>query len=292
MMILGRYQMARRANMDLMTISDIDKITSHTPKSIRTHIKKGNLIGQKVAGTYVFWKAAVIAWILNWTTPLEMQEKVYSVNGAAEFLGLDPRRIRALAKNGDLPYYKIKTLGKQGWAMIFEERELNKIDTSPLRRGPSPKGDEHIKQIEDGRYEVIGTRDSKGQPYQYLRLAVARRRAREAYQDGLLHKTGDQVFVGLNIKELRLLYATRIILATLAEDVTHIDKSIIVRIGQNTHRLSRGSLGELATDLVIQTCGRCGGLTHHYYQGSKGPICTICRRTAPVLDVKRMADDA
>lgn len=286
MRILGRSQTARCIKMRKYRVISRKQVAESggilTENAIRdmTRLK---IPHQKVAGTYVFRFPVGYG---------EEIEKMYSVNGAAEYLNIDQRRIRALAANGDLDYDIIETLGKQGWAMIFLEQDLDEIDTSPLKRGPSPKGDKHIKQIEDGRYEVIGTRDSKGRPYRYLRLAVARRRAREAYQDGLLHKTGDRVFVALNIKKLRLLYATWKILATLAEDVTHIDKSIVVRIGQNTHRLSRGSLGELATDLVIKTCGNCGGLTHHYYQGSKGPICTICRRTAPVLDVKRLADDA
>lgn len=278
--------------MELMTINDIAKITIHTPKSIRAHIKKGNLVGQKVAGTYIFWRSVVYCWILNWRTDLELQEKLYSVNGAAKYLSIDPRRIRALAVNGDLDYEKIETLGKQGWAMIFLESDLDKIDASPLKRGPSPKGDEHIRQIEDGRYEVIGTRDGKGRPYRYLRLAVARRRAREAYQDGLLYKTGDRVFSWLHTKDLRQLYGKRAVMATLVEDVTHIDQSIIVQIDQNTHRLTRASLGELATEIGEGYCGRCGNLTIQYNQGEKGPICAICHRTAPVLDVKRMANDA
>jgi hypothetical protein len=264
----------------------------YSPKELRGKIVSGELDAQKVAGTYLIGarEACQLAGmeIPDWWTPL----RFYSVNGAAKYLGIDSRRIRALAASGDLDYDKIETLGKHGWAMIFLERDLDGINTSPLRRGPAPTGDEHINQIDDGRFEIVGTRDSKGRSYRYLRLAVARRRAREAYQDGLLYKTGDQVFVGLNIKELRQVYGARTILATLVEDVTHIDKSIIVQIGQNTHRLSRGSLGELATDLVIQECGNCGGSTYHYCQGKKGPICTVCRRTAPVLDVKRMADDA
>jgi len=272
----------------LWTTIMIANLTKRPVSSIRSDISSGRLVGQKVAGTYVFWDAVVTAYhMLNgqWNDPANL-ETVYSINGAAKYLGIDSRRIRALADGGDLDHYIIDTLGPQGWAMVFAESDLSKVDTSPLKLGPKPIGDEHVGMTASGeRYEVVGTHDGKGRPFSYRSIAVARRRAREAYQDELPYKKGDSVLVRLNTKTLRELYGAGAMIAVLIDSVTHIDRSVVVEFKGNRHVVTMNALVDRANSVLTGYCGTCKRETVQYWKytmPSDTNICSSCHRTQPI----------
>lgn len=273
----------------LFTTNGVAAVTKQPVKKILEDVASGRLVGQKVAGTYVFWADVVVVyhWLNGqWDEKTAKLETLYSINGASQYLGIDSRRIRALAERGDLDHYIIDALGRQGWAMLFAESDLDKVDTSPLMFGPKPRGNEHIEKTADGeRYKIIGTHDGKGQPFTYLRLAVARRRAREAYKGELPYKAGDFVAVSLNTKTLRELYEAEALIAVLVGDVTHIDRSIVVDIGGNQHVLTMNALIDHADSIEMNYCGTCKQETVQYWKyvmPAESNICASCRRTLPI----------
>jgi hypothetical protein len=163
----------------------------------------------------------------GWTTS--------AVLTGARAAGVSTRQIRKAIENDTLPVVKIATTGRHGWAYVFTEDDLNAANLNPDRPGPIPKGaaDAHIA-LAGGVYVVLGTHNRKGHPYKYKRLAVARRRAREAYDERLIFRPGEQFLVEADDGD--------VVAATVVEGVTNIDQTIIALVKGKRRVVRRDAL--------------------------------------------------
>ena len=210
--------------MKLYTIPEAAEYAYSSESKVRKAAKSGDLAGQIVAGTYVFSEAAIDTWLLGFKP--KVPHKLMTVNTAGRDYDVGRNRLYTLIKDGTLPAVKIKARGSFGWAYVFYEADLKAVgkELGRSRSGPAVKDDidKHIGQV-GNRYLILGTKDRKGKPFSYLNLNQARRRAREAYSEPPLYKMGDSVF----IKPPGT--ATIMTEVVLVEDVTWIDKAILVK---------------------------------------------------------------
>ncbi len=224
--------------MRLYTTKDIAEKMGVTLDHIRDCYKWNLLGGQIVAGTWVSNENQLVAWNKN-RKPPKSQPKLYSIRTASEALGCSLRLVRNAIGRGDIYTYKIPTLGQAKYAHVFTEDQLPKIETDRERPGPDPVGDAdaHLALV-DERYVLLGTHNRKGLPYNYKRLSVARRRAREAFNAGLFAEAGEIVRISVPLKDP--------LVVVLLEGVTNIDQTLIASLhGERRiyprHRLERNN---------------------------------------------------
>ena len=209
----------------LYTIPEVSEYSGASISKVRRATNSGDLAGQIVAGTYVFSKKAVNAWLLGLTV---VARKLLTINTASRDYNVSRNRLYTLIREGTLPATKIKARGGFGWAYVFYETDLLAVGKGLERvsSGPAVKDDidQHLERS-NVRYAIIGTKDKYGRPFTYRNKNQARRRAREAYGEELYFKKGDSVFIkpkGGTMTEVNLV-----------EDVTWIDK--VAKIQQGNH---------------------------------------------------------
>jgi len=205
------------------TIPEAAEYAYCSESKVRKAAKSGELAGQIVAGTYVFSEAAIDAWLLGVKV---VARRLMTVNTAGREYNVSRNRLYVLIKDGTLPAAKIKARGSFGWAYVFYEDDLKAVgkELGRSRAGPAVRDDidKHIGQV-GNRHLILGTKDREGRPFSYLNLNQARRRAREAYSEPPLYKMGDSVFIKPSGP------ATIMTEVVLVEDVTWIDKAILVK---------------------------------------------------------------
>lgn len=224
--------------MRLYTTGEIAGAVGVTIQHVRNCYDWNVLGGQIVAGAWVSNENQLVAWQSN-RKPPKSQPKLYSIKTAAETLGCSLRLVRNAVKRGDIYTTKIPTKGQAGYAHVFTEDQLPKIITDRERPGPDPAGDAdaHLA-LANERYIILGTHNRKGLPYNYKRLAVARRRAREAFNGGLYAEAGEIIGISVPLDDP--------LIVMLLEGVTKIDQTVIVNLNGERriyprHRLERNN---------------------------------------------------
>jgi excisionase family DNA binding protein len=211
------------------------------------------------------------------TLQKKLGKNLFTITQISDMTGVSRTHIHRMIDNGSLKGHKVVSPGNKGWSYVFQASEFDGIESTRKKSGPTPDN-KHIHLNANGRYEVTGTHDWHGKPFSYKNIAVARRRAKEAYQDGLEYRVFDSVCVKLTTKELRKKYQARHAIATLIDSVTHIDKTIVAMIQGEKYIMPRHNMITYAIRIEKHYCHRCDRETEHYSNGQQ-VVCTACRRT-------------
>ena len=205
----------------LYTIPGVAEYSGASKNKVRRAANSGLLVGQVVAGTYIFSEAAIDAWLLG----LKVEARtLLTINTAAKKYGVSRNRLHTLIQEGTLPAIKIKARGSAGWAYVFYDIDLRAVgkDLSRIPSGPAVKDDiDRYLEHSSGRYAILGTKNKYGHPFSYKHKNQARRRAREAYGEELLYTESDSVFIKPKDGHM--------VEAVLVEDVTWIDQTILIK---------------------------------------------------------------